>query len=94
MSPWIPTFLSVLNDNVGAGKVQPPRATFAYGGHVYAQAGMAASRTFAETRATSANGKSKKQFGIHVRPFKPVFSQSLSPSAYSIELDTGGIMVE
>lgn len=43
---------------------------FAYGGHVYAQAGMAASRAFDEMqRAESGNGGRRKEFGIHVGGF-------------------------
>jgi hypothetical protein len=68
-APWMPgADLPFGKDQFGPGKTAPIRPR-AYGGHVYSQSGLAASRTFAETYATSTNGNSKKQFGIHVSFF-------------------------
>ncbi|KAI0596804.1 thioesterase-like superfamily-domain-containing protein [Biscogniauxia sp. FL1348] len=57
--PWVPG-----RDLVGGISLDAA----AFGGHVYSQAGMAASRAFSETRAAATatrNGRADKQFGIH-----------------------------
>ncbi|KAI1634076.1 thioesterase-like superfamily-domain-containing protein [Biscogniauxia mediterranea] len=60
--PWVPG-----RDLLG-GKLPIHLDAAAFGGHVYSQAGMAASRAFLETRAAATatrNGRADKQFGIH-----------------------------
>ncbi|KAI1497891.1 thioesterase-like superfamily-domain-containing protein [Biscogniauxia marginata] len=43
----------------------PFTVSAAYGGHVYSQAGMAASRAFSEMRAAAKDDRADKKFGIH-----------------------------
>ncbi|KAI1082915.1 acyl-thioesterase [Whalleya microplaca] len=55
--PWVP-----LDDILEPNEVRPSGA---YGGHVYSQAGMAASRTLAEMQLPSKDGAQRKKLGIH-----------------------------
>ncbi|KAI5923573.1 thioesterase-like superfamily-domain-containing protein [Camillea tinctor] len=60
--PWVP------GSDLPGGRPPISLEAAAYGGHVYSQAGMVASRAFAETRLATAatrNGRADKQFGIH-----------------------------
>lgn len=58
---------------IASGKLDPAKQTYhkhlknkvAYGGHVYSQAGLAASKAFAEIQASQKDAPRKK-FGIHV----------------------------
>lgn len=53
-----------------------------YGGHVYSQAGIAASRAFGETQATRTDlSSSLKKHGIHVS--FPLFPHSPRPLSFS-----------
>ncbi|KAH9897273.1 acyl-thioesterase [Xylariomycetidae sp. FL2044] len=66
---WIPgsdlTGLVAPEDR-GPGKAVPFRPSkLAYGGHVFSQAGMAATRAFADAQSASGSGKKGKQFGLH-----------------------------
>ncbi|KAH6652130.1 acyl-CoA thioesterase II [Truncatella angustata] len=46
-------------------QMSPWRGKAAYGGHVYSQAGLVASRAFSESRASVQAGQPLRQFGIH-----------------------------
>jgi hypothetical protein len=51
----------------GASATKAATAAYnAYGGHVYAQAGLAVSRAFRSAQETADNGSLEKKFGIHV----------------------------
>ncbi|KAI4864763.1 hypothetical protein F4820DRAFT_324282 [Hypoxylon rubiginosum] len=63
---------------IASGKLDPAKQTYhkspqkqvAYGGHVYSQAGLAASRAFREMQAShSQKDAPRKKFGIHVSCF-------------------------
>ncbi len=64
-SAWIPGVDFVpLAMELGTGVFKP---TATYGGHVYSQAGLAASLSFRAAQKAAANGGQDKKFGIHVR---------------------------
>lgn len=69
-SAWVPGCdLPIQDDAVGSGEAASFRGKAAYGAHVYSQAGLAASRAFADIRKNNeVESMSRKQFGIHVSP--------------------------
>ncbi|KAK6086236.1 acyl-thioesterase II [Seiridium cupressi] len=57
--------LPLTKDDYGPAKMLLSRPKAAYGGHVYSQAGLAASRAFSYSRAKTLTGSTGKEFGIH-----------------------------
>lgn len=61
--------IPIASGKTSHGQFKPFKRQAAYGGHVYSQAGLAASITFSQmqAQASSHNNDSQRKFGIHVR---------------------------
>ncbi|KAI0143347.1 thioesterase-like superfamily-domain-containing protein [Pestalotiopsis sp. NC0098] len=64
-APWVPGCdLPIPNDSA-RGKMQLYKSRAAFGGHVYSQAGLVASKTFASVRGNVSSVAGSNHFGIH-----------------------------
>ena len=66
-APWLPgSDIPQLREHIGLGKVFPAMPFAAFGGHVYAQSGLAVCRAVEELES-SRGINSKRRLGLHVR---------------------------
>lgn len=65
-APWFPGCDLPIPTDSARGKMQLYKSRAAFGGHVYSQAGLAASKTFASVRGNVSSVAGSNHFGIHV----------------------------